>query len=213
MNTHYRTVREVCGDHTDLCIVTKHRSAAEILSYYDAGERNFGENRINELKEKAAVLPGDIRWHYIGHLQKNKVRDVVKLAAMIQSVDSPELARLIEKECAKQDKTIQILAEFHMAEEDTNKTGMDPAEAESFFTECLQMPHVDLCGIMVMGPHTEDRERITEVFRAAHDLFVRLQEQFGSRRIRILSMGMSDDYTIAVGCGSTMVRIGTYLFE
>lgn len=212
MNTNYRTVKEVCGTHTALCIVTKNRTPEEILSYYDAGERTFAENRIQELKRKAALLPDDIQWHVIGHLQKNKVKDAVRLACCIQSLDSKELAECIEKECAKQNRIMPVLAEFRLAEEDTNKTGMDASSAEDFFAACMKYPHLDLCGIMVMGPHTDDTGRIREVFAEAKKLFDHLQDLYGKDRIRILSMGMSDDYREAVECGSTMVRIGTALF-
>lgn len=210
---HYEKVKEVCGDQAELCVVTKKRSLEEILSYYDAGERIFGENHAQELKQKAMVLPKDIRWQFIGHLQRNKAKDVVPIASCIQSMDSIELAKAVSKECLKLNKEIDVLCEFHMADEDTNKTGHDPADAVPFIKAVAQMPGIHVKGIMVMGPHTDDTSRIEQVFTQAHQLYIQLQEIFGEDMISTLSMGMSEDYPIAVHCGSTMVRVGTYLFE
>lgn len=207
---HYEHVKNICRN-TELCIVTKKRSVDEILSYYDAGERIFGENHAAELKKKAAVLPQDIRWNFIGHLQTNKVRMILPYVSMIQSLDSFHLAEAIEKEASRIQKTIAVLAEVHLAEEDTNKSGLSPEELDSFLSDCASLPHLHIRGMMVMGPHTDDEERIRDVFREAHDLFLAYQKKYDD--FDILSMGMSDDYPIAVQEGSTMVRIGTYLFE
>ena len=212
-DTHYKTVLENVKDKAQLCIVTKKRSLKDIQFYYDQGERLFAENRVNDLKAKAAVLPDDIDWQMIGHLQKNKVKDVVKIVSRIQSLDSIALAELIEKECAKIDKEMNVLLEFHMADEDTNKTGMDPIEADGMMEALKTMPHIHVQGIMAMGPHTDDAERIHAVFRKTRELFESLQNKYGKETFFILSMGMSDDYEIALEEGSTMVRIGTYLFE
>lgn len=194
-------------------MVTKRRTLEEIRSYYDAGERIFGENHAQELKARAAALPKDIRWQFIGHLQRNKVKDIIRIAECIQSLDSLALADVIEKEAAKAGVTMNVLAEFHLADEDTAKTGLSREDAVPFIQEVLKREHLNLKGIMVMGPHTEDEDRIREVFTEAHTLFTDLQKEFGSDRIQTLSMGMSDDYKIAVACGSTLVRVGTYLFE
>ena len=213
IKSHYETVRKAVGDTVQLCIVTKYRSDEEILSYYDAGERIFGENRVQELREKAARLPGDIRWQMIGHLQKNKVKDVVGLVDCIQSLDSQALAKLIEKEAAKKDITVNVLLEAHLAEEDTNKTGMSPDDVMDLLAKADDFPHLRIRGLMAMGPLTDDTERIREVFTRAHDLFTRMQEARGSDQIDTLSLGMSDDYPIAIECGSNMIRVGTYLFK
>ncbi|MBR3349083.1 MAG: YggS family pyridoxal phosphate-dependent enzyme [Solobacterium sp.] len=210
---HYEEVKRVTEGKADLCIVTKKRSLEEIMSYYDAGERVFGENHAQELKAKAAQLPCDIRWQFIGHLQRNKVKDIIRIADCIQSLDSIALADVIEKEAAKAERTVNVLAEFHLASEDTSKTGLSADEAENFIEEVLKREHLKMCGIMVMGPHTDDEKRIAQVFEQAHTLFENLQSRFGPEAIHTLSMGMSDDYKIAVSCGSTLVRIGTYLFE
>lgn len=210
---HYETVKNICGDSIQLCIVTKKRTDEEILSYYEKGERIFGENHAQELKAKAERLPKDIRWQFIGHLQRNKVKDIISIADCIQSLDSLRLADAIEKEAAARNIRIDVLAEFHLAGEDTEKTGLDRKDAVPFIREVLKREHLNLCGIMVMGPHTDEAERIREVFTETRELFENLQKEFGADVIRTLSMGMSSDYEIAASCGSNMVRIGTYLFE
>ena len=210
---HFETVKNDIAGKADLCIVSKHRTMDEIMEYYREGQRIFGENRAAELKQKAEVLPEDIEWHFIGHLQKNKVRQVVPHVSCIQSLDSLELAALIEKEAARENRVIRAFAEFHLAVDDTNKTGLSKENAVSFIRECAQYVHIDLCGIMCMGPHTEDTAKIHSVFAEGEELFRMLQKEFGSDKIRTLSMGMSDDYRIALEHSSNMVRIGTYLFE
>lgn len=211
IESHYETVKKTIGS-ADLCVVSKKRSREEILSYYRAGERIFGENHETELLSKTD-LPQDIRWQFIGHLQTNKVKKILPYVDCIQSLDSEKLADEIEKQAARYNKTVKVLMEFHMAEQDTNKTGHDPADALPFAAYCMHKPHLDVAGIMVMGPRTDDSEAVRAVFTRAHDLFVRLQEIYGKEQIRTLSMGMSADYPIAIQCGATMVRIGTYLFE
>jgi pyridoxal phosphate enzyme (YggS family) len=210
---HYENVKNTIGDHVQLCVVTKKRSLDEIMSYYEAGERVFGENHAQELKARAAALPSDIRWQFIGHLQRNKVKDIIRLVECIQSLDNLPLAQVIEKEAAKAERIVDVLCEFHLADEDTAKTGLSKDEAVPFIKEVLKLEHIRVRGIMVMGPHTDDEERIREVFNEAHELFMNLQKEFGNEIMHTLSMGMSSDYAIAVQCGSTLVRIGTYLFE
>ena len=208
---HYEKVKAAVKDQAALCIVSKFRTPEEILSYYEAGERIFGENKAAELREKAEILPKDIQWNFIGHLQTNKVRMIMPYVSCIQSLDSEKLAKVIEKEAARIGRTVDVLAEFHIAGEDTNKTGLSKEDAFPFLTFCSSLPHLNVRGIMVMGPHTEDTERIREVFTQAKDLFDSLRKEFP--QLSILSMGMSSDYETALECGSTMVRIGTMLFE
>ena len=196
-----------------LVAVSKFHPVEELAQAYEAGQRLFGENRAQELIAKAPLLPKDIRWHFIGHLQKNKVRSILPVVSCIQSLDSIALAEIIEKEAARINKTVDVLAEFHLASEDENKTGLNPDEAFAFFDEVMKLEHLNLCGIMAMGPHTDDEQRVRDVFLQGKKLFDALQERYGKDRITTLSMGMSSDYKTALSCGSTMVRIGTYLFE
>ena len=212
IQAHYEKVKKACGEQARLCVVSKKRSKEEIMSYYDAGERIFGENHAQELLGKID-LPADIQWQFIGHLQRNKVKSIVPYVSCIQSLDSLELAKEIDKQCAKLNKTMDVLCEFHMADEDGNKSGHDPADADAFVRSCMQFAHLNVCGIMAMGPHTNDTERIREGFLKTHALYVHLQSLYGASQIHTLSMGMSSDYEIALACGSNMVRVGTYLFK
>ena len=196
-----------------LCVVTKRRTDEEVMSYYEEGERIFAENRAQDLIRRASALPDDISWQFIGHLQKNKVRSILPVVSCIQSLDSIALAEIIEKEAARINKTVDVLAEFHLASEDENKTGLNPDEAFAFFDEVMKLEHLNLSGIMAMGPHTDDEQLVRDVFLQGKKLFDALQERYGKDRITTLSMGMSSDYKTALTCGSTMVRIGTYLFE
>lgn len=207
----YKSIKSILNG-AKLLIVTKKKDNEEIMKFYNLGERHFGENRSNELKDKALSLPKDIKWHFIGHLQKNKVKDVIPYIHCIESLDSLSLAKEIEKECIKHNKTIEALIEVHLATEDTKKSGLDKNEVIDFINEC-KYEHINIIGIMVMGPHTDNIDRIEEVFLEAHNLFKELQAYYGKEVITTLSMGMSDDYKIALKNGSTELRIGTYLFE
>lgn len=208
---HYKEIKEAKGN-ADLLIVSKLRSIEEIMSFYNEGERLFGENRSDELVKKATILPNDIKWHFISHLQKNKVKQVIPYISCLESLDSIELAKEIEKQCIKHNKRIDALAEFHLATEDEKKTGLNKEDALSFFKEC-NFEHINLKGIMLMGPNTEKIDRIKEVFMEGYELFSNLQRIYGKERITTLSMGMSDDYKIALECGSNEIRIGSILFK
>ena len=210
--THYENVKNIIQDKAQLCVVTKMHSIEEIMKFYDLGERMFGENHVQDLVMKANQMPKDIKWQMIGHLQTNKVRQLVPHVSRIQSLDSLKLAKEINKECAKIDKVMPCLAEFHLALDDLNKTGLSVDEAISFIESCAELPYVSIEGIMAMGPHTDDEEEIRKVFNQGYELFKKLQDHFGEDKIKVLSMGMSDDFPIAVDCGSNLVRIGTYLF-
>ena len=208
---HYKEIKEAKGN-ADLLIVSKMRSIEEIMAFYNEGERLFGENRSDELVKKATILPNDIKWHFISHLQKNKVKQVIPYISCLESLDSIELAKEIEKQCIKHNKRIDALAEFHLATEDEKKTGLNKEDALSFFKEC-NFEHINLKGIMLMGPNTENIDRIKEVFMEGYELFSNLQRIYGKERITTLSMGMSDDYKIALECGSNEIRIGSILFK
>ncbi len=207
--THYEIVKQNIGN-TELCIVSKRRTIGQAMYFYNLGERIFAENRAQELIEKAVQMPPDIRWQFIGHLQRNKVRAVLPYIACVQSLDSLQLAETIERECVRTEKTIDALLEVHLALQDTNKTGMTVDEAYELLRNAERFPHIRMKGLMVMGPHTDDEDAVRAVFMKANELFKDMQKQYPA--FQTLSMGMSSDYKIAVECGSTMVRIGTYLF-
>lgn len=202
-----RHIRQDIPSGVQLVCVSKYFPADSIREAYDAGERLFGESRVQELAAKAAELPSDIRWHFIGHLQTNKVKTVVRLADMIQSVDSVHLLDVIEREAAAIDKIQRCLIEVHIAQEES-KTGFSPHDFAVMMrqTDWSRYPHVQICGLMGMGSNTDDVNRIREDFQL-------LKSLADMSALRIVSMGMSGDYRIAIDCGSTMVRIGSAIFD
>ncbi len=212
MNKAYQTIVSSLTEDTKLVVVSKKRSIEEIMHYYNAGVRDFGENRTDDLIQKAEALPKDIRWHFIGHLQRNKVSKVLPYVSLIHSVESKELLRVIDKEARKTNRIIPILIQFNLAEEAT-KTGLSEKEAIEFANEALTYEFLSVKGIMTMGPHVDDEDEIRKVFMQAHNLLILLQNTFGKEHFHELSMGMSSDWKIALECGSTMLRIGTVLFE
>lgn len=207
-------IRSTLADGVELVAVSKFHPAEALQEAYDAGQRFFGESRAQELQAKAPVLPDDIRWHFIGHLQTNKVRPVVTYASMIESIDSEHLLEAVDREAERQGKTIDVLLQVHVAAEET-KFGFSPDELLDFFRarkfESLKATHI--CGLMAMASNTDDSGRV----RADFERVVALRDEILSicpdlRRFDVLSMGMSDDYGIAMECGSTHVRIGTAIF-
>lgn len=207
-------IRSTLADGVELVAVSKFHPAEALREAYDAGQHLFGESRAQELQAKAPVLPDDIRWHFIGHLQTNKVRPVVTYASMIESIDSEHLLEAVDREAERQGKTIDVLLQVHVAAEET-KFGFSPEELLDFFRarkfESLKATHI--CGLMAMASNTDDSGRV----RADFERVVALRDEILSicpdlRRFNVLSMGMSDDYGIAMECGSTHVRIGTAIF-
>ena len=192
----------------ELCIVSKNRSKDQILDYYNKGERIFGENKAQELLTKVD-LPKDIKWQFIGHLQKNKVRSIMPYVNCMQSVDSLELLKLINKEAARINKVVDVMMQFNLAKEDS-KSGMDTDDALIFIENSKDLNNINIIGIMLMGPHTDDKEKIKVVFKQGRELFESLHNKYNN--IKTLSMGMSDDYKIAIEEKTTMVRIGSILF-
>lgn len=209
---HYQKILQELPQTAELLIVSKHRSHEEIMAYYQLGHRMFGENRAQELLKKID-LPKDIQWHFIGHLQRNKVKQILPYVSCIESLDSLSLAQEIEKQASLLNKRVDVYAEVHLALQDDKKQGLLEEEVFPFFDEVLSYPHLNLSGMMVMGPHTDQVAQIQEVFEKAHALFLQLQNRYGKEQIKTLSMGMSQDYLLALQCGSTHIRIGKYLFH
>ena len=212
MNKTYLEITSALPNDTKLVVVSKKRSLEEIMTYYDLGVRDFGENRADDLIQKAEALPKDIHWHFIGHLQRNKVSKVLPYVSLIQSVESKELLKVLDKEAEKLNRKIPILIQFNLAEEDT-KTGLNEQDAFDFAKTALCYAHLDVKGIMVMGPHVDEDDEIERVFHSAKQLQTQLKETFGTEHFNELSMGMSSDWKLALKHGSTMLRIGTVLFE
>lgn len=198
---------ESLPEDVTLVTVSKHHAKQKIDEVYQYGCRIFGENKVQELKEK---YDPNYEWHMIGHLQRNKVKDVINLVSMIQSVDSLPLLKEIEKQCAKRDICMPILIEVNISRE-PNKYGILLHETEAFVEQCLLFPHVKLQGLMCVGPHSEDRSVIADCFHQMQQCFLTLKEKYGSECFRYLSMGMSDDYELALKYGSNMIRLGSII--
>ena len=214
--TNWLSIRQSLPEHVALLAVSKYHSAEQIAEAYAAGCRDFGESRVQELKLKQATLPGDIRWHFIGHLQTNKVRDLLRLRPyLIQSVDSEHLLRAIDAEAAKQGIIQDILLELHVAREET-KSGLSIDEFRSLIAaikhQTSNIGNIRLCGLMGMATNTDDEQEIRRCFRALHEQFVWLKQQAPDHSPLILSMGMSDDYPLAIEQGTTMIRLGSAVF-
>ena len=192
-----------------LVAVSKFKPASDILEAYRAGQRAFGENRPQELAAKAQELPADIEWHFIGHLQTNKVKLVVPFTTLIHSVDSERLLAEIDKTASNLGRTVDILLEIHIAKEAT-KQGLSPDEAEVLAGRMAEFPHVRLRGLMGLATFTDDADQVRREFHLLKTLFDRMSARIpGFNR---LSMGMSEDWRIAVEEGTTLVRIGTFIF-
>ena len=195
-----------------LLAATKTRDVGEIMAAIDAGIRMIGENRPQEMDAKRQQLPADIEWHMIGHLQTNKIKYIAPFVALIHSVDSARLAEAIQREAAKCGRTLEILLEIHVAEEET-KTGWNMVELMEYVRTApfARMPDVCVRGVMGIATNTDDGTAIRRDFMELKRCFELLQPYFGPR-FDTLSMGMSHDYPLAVECGSTMVRVGSLIF-
>lgn len=200
--------------HNDVTLiaVSKTKPASDISTLYDYGVRDFGENKVQELCDKYEILPKDIRWHLIGHLQTNKVKYIVDKVALIHSVDSLHLASQIEKEAQKKNVTVNILVEVNVANEDT-KFGLNTEEVINIVTEISKFPHVLIKGLMTVAPFVENPEDNREIFKTLKQLSVDINNKnIDNVCMDVLSMGMSNDYQIALQEGATMVRVGTSIF-
>lgn len=198
-----------------LVAVSKFHPSEAIMEAYMAGQRLFGESRVQELLKKIPELPEDIKWHFIGHLQTNKLRQIIGKTAMIESVDSERLLEMIDKESEKAGVVTNVLMQIHVAEEET-KFGFSPEELEEYFVnrrfENLKSTHI--CGVMGMATNTDDTERVADDFRRIASMFKKIKEEIAPdlRGFDTLSMGMSGDWKIAVKEGSNLVRVGSAIF-
>ena len=198
-----------------LVAVSKYHPEEYVMAAYDEGQRIFGESHEQELSRKAAALPADIEWHFIGHLQTNKVKYIAPYVTMIEAVDSLKLLREIDKQAERCGRTIDVLLELHIAEE-TTKYGLTLDECRQLLAdgEWRTMAHVRLCGLMMMASNVDDEQQIASEFETAARFFDEVKTQYfaDAPYFRERSWGMSDDYPLAVQHGSTMVRVGTAIF-
>lgn len=207
----YNEIKKELGT-TTLVAVSKTKPNEDIQELYDLGQRDFGENYVQELVDKQAVLPKEIRWHFIGHLQSNKVKYIAPFVHLIHGVDSFKLLQEINKQAAKHHRIIDCLLQVHIAQEET-KFGMNETELEEALAGAAALPNVRVCGLMGMASFSEDLTKVRGEFRFLKGLFDQCREwSVVSGEWTILSMGMSGDYVIAMEEGSTMVRIGSLLF-
>lgn len=195
-----------------LIAVSKTKPVPMLKEAYEAGARDFGENKVQEILLKQPQLPEDIRWHMIGHLQRNKVHQVIGKTVLIHSVDSVRLAKQIEDEAAKQNINVDILLEINVAKEES-KFGFFLEEAEAAVMEIKDFPHVHIRGFMTIAPFVEDPEENRGVFKKLYDFAVDIgKKNIDNVTVDVLSMGMTGDYEVAVEEGATMVRVGTGIF-
>jgi pyridoxal phosphate enzyme (YggS family) len=197
---------------TQLVAVSKFHPACALMEAYEVGQRVFGESKVQELIEKENTLPKDIQWHFIGHLQTNKVKYIIPFISLIHSVDSIKLLHEINKQAEKQNRIVNCLLEVHIAEEDS-KYGFSPAEVRNLFKEnkLNELQHVAVEGLMGMASLTDNKQQIQEEFHLLASLFREIKETYAPS-FKSLSMGMTDDYKIAVEEGSTLIRVGSYIF-
>lgn len=206
----YNDIKKQLPEHVQLVAVSKTHPVSAIQDVYDLGQRIFGENKVQELTEKYPLLPKDIQWHIIGHLQTNKVKYIAEFVDTIQSVDSEKLIREISKEAAKHNRTIKLLLQVKIAEEES-KFGLEPAEAREIFSKYLQdeFSNIEITGLMGMATFTDDKEQVRNEFLTLKHLF---DELYRLKPLETLSMGMSDDFPVAVECGANSVRVGSAIF-
>lgn len=213
-----KRIEEACGragraaEEVTLIAVSKTKPVSDLEEAYRAGARDFGENKVQELVEKAQVLPGDIRWHMIGHLQRNKVKYIVDKVFLIHSVDSLRLAEEISKEALKKQVTVNILVEVNVAQEES-KFGSCVEETQELVTQIALLPGIRIQGLMTIAPYVEDPEENRKYFAKLRELAVDISSKnIDNVTMRVLSMGMTGDYEVAVEEGATYVRVGTGIF-
>lgn len=209
------SIRKTIPEHVTLVAVSKTKPVEALQEVYDAGQRHFGENKVQEMTEKWEVLPKDIKWHLIGHLQTNKVKYIAPFVHLIHSVDSFKLLKEIDKEAKKNNRIIDCLLQFHVAQEET-KFGLDFEEAKELIEhpEFIDLHNVHIVGVMGMASFTNDEKVIRKEFQQLEEYFQLIKSYYFTFNddFKEISMGMSGDYQLAIEEGSTMVRVGSSIF-
>lgn len=206
----YERIKNILPDDVQLVAVSKTHPADQILHVYNLGQRVFGENKVQELVEKYPLLPKDIQWHLIGHLQTNKVKYIAEFIDTVQSVDSEKLLEEINKQAGKHQRKIKVLLQVKIAEEET-KFGLEIHEAKEIFQNYIngKFPNVEITGLMGMATFTDDQNQIVKEFTLLKQIFDKMSLL---KKLDVLSMGMSDDFPVAIQCGANSVRIGSAIF-
>ena len=198
-----------------LVAVSKTKPVSDLQEAYDAGQRIFGENHALEMRDKHEVLPADIQWHFIGHLQTNKIKYIIPFVTLIHSIDSANLLDAVNKEAAKHNRVVDCLLQFHIAQEET-KFGLDMTEARQLLDSetFKQMQNVRICGVMGMATFTNDEDEVRKEFKHLKEIFESLKSDYFANQpqFKEISMGMSEDYPIAIEEGATLVRVGSKIF-
>ncbi len=208
-------IRQTVPNGVTLVAVSKTKPVEDLQAAYDAGQRVFGENHALEMRDKHEALPKDIQWHFIGHLQTNKIKYIIPFVSLIHSVDSPKLLHEINKEAAKKGRRVDCLLQFHIATEET-KFGLDYDEASAMLRsdDYKAMQNINIVGVMGMATNTDDMALVRSEFRNLKGIFEKLKAEFFADKqdFAQISMGMSGDYPIAIEEGSTLVRVGSAIF-
>jgi len=210
------TIKSQLPNHVTLVAVSKTKPVADLMEAYDAGQRIFGENKIQEMTDKWEVMPKDIEWHMIGHVQTNKVKYMAPYVSLIHGVDSLKLLQEINKQAAKNNRVIDCLLQVYIAEEES-KFGLDEQELDEILNEIQQnkenYKNIKIVGLMGMATFTENQNQIEKEFKHLKTIFDKYNQlETSNLKLQTLSMGMSGDYQLAISCGSTMVRIGSSIF-
>ncbi len=209
-----QNIKTQIGENCTLIAVSKTYPAETIIQAYNAGQRVFGENRVQELLSKKDLLPQDIQWHLIGHLQSNKIKYIIDFVSLIHSVDSEKLLQAIDKEASKISTIMPCLLQIYIADEET-KFGLDETELYHILDNLNQYKHIQIAGVMGMATNTTDQEKIKSEFNFLSNLYNKVKTKYfpNETAFKHLSMGMSSDYKLAVACGSNMIRVGSLIFS
>ena len=214
IQTNLEHIKSSLPQNVTLVAVSKTKPVSDLMEAYEAGQRIFGENKIQEMAEKWEVMPKDIQWHMIGHVQTNKVKFMAQFVSLIHGVDSLKLLKEINKQALKNNRVIDCLLQIHIAEEET-KFGLDEEELNDILNspELNEMKNIRIVGLMGMATFTDNQNQIKKEFTNLKSIFEKLQPLTTKNcQLNTLSMGMSGDYQLAIECGSTMVRIGSSIF-
>ena len=208
-------VRATVPSNVTLIAVSKTKPVSDLQEAYDAGQRIFGENKALEMRDKHQVLPNDIQWHFIGHLQTNKIKYIAPFVTLIHAIDSLSLLEAVNKEAVKNNRVIDCLLQFHIAQEET-KFGLDIEEAKALLESdsFKDLKNINIVGVMGMATFTDDADQVRNEFKNLKNIFDTLKENYFRDKdsFKEISMGMSDDYPIAIEEGATMVRVGSKIF-
>jgi pyridoxal phosphate enzyme (YggS family) len=209
-----QSIKAALPDHITLVAVSKTKPVSDLMQAYDAGQRIFGENKIQEMADKWEQMPKDIQWHMIGHVQTNKVKFMAPFVSLIHAVDSLKLLQEINKQALKNNRIIDCLLQIYIAEEES-KFGLDEAELASLLSsnEFEELKNIKIVGLMGMATFTDNKDQIKKEFTQLKTIFDKTKAlTISNCQLETLSMGMSGDYQLAIECGSTMVRIGSSIF-